>query len=971
MATREQISYALFKDRIEVQWSKNAGRASEDKYDDLIENEQDYKVAVGKAVMKFKDEVFTKYARGMDRQWLDWITYLKSIFKKGRDGEQLWRTLATISSQKVRNLKSGGTRAELAYAIHYRLHCEFEHPEHAAEIDRQIWGKTFEGKFHYPVFEEIPDSELPASYPIHLKLDDSYQRGRPEFVEIKKALLSEERQDLGISIALQGFGGHGKTALAEEICLDEDVQEAFSGGIYWLQFGLVQIETEDRGRQKYTLSEAIQGMLARQYPPESKPTLNPQTDKTLLASFFEKLPDEPMLLIVDDLWASSQAGWLDFLTSNVSLLVTTRDRTIASQQKISLEVTSLAPGAAFNLLSHNLSNLNLTQKKRLRVASQAFKGWPLLLRLANATAQFRYQNGSDWDDILNEIETYAQLEDIEGWDTEEPGEEAFSKRRKLVGYSIEAGLAALPDDTARFAAISLAVFPDDADIPFPVCSGYWLEVSKKFSNRVRVIHSPRANSYREALFRLAFFREYDSKEKTFKLHDVLLSYFRNSFRKSEIQSLHAMFVTALSCSEDDELPRLDDDNSYGWKYLLYHLELAGQHNVAEKLRLDLSWMKSKLRITGPKSLLDSYPTIFASRECLVVREALLSSLGSIISRPEEFPLLLFGRLEGRRWGGLAKLQADLKADPDLWPLPRSRHLTLDLEDRKIPFSNYRYAEFRENGNLFVRARRSGFGEILSTSERKLVANFDFSHLSFLGFWISGSGRYAWISAYDDGLFVWDLFLNKPVPVDFEFESWVINVSFSETTNEVSVQEMDGRVILFDCISGEPCERSMWHIEEVEPHRFFGDTLVAYNSAEASLEDVISGQPIFTLPESERRNRGEVYKVLPYENLVTIFYKGELTQVWDLATETLLCQFNTDYYAACKSGFNGRLAFDDNKARVAAVLSCSSVDILDFTSGATLGRISFDFWVEAVHWKGETLRIGCRDGEFYEFFTGRC
>lgn len=57
-----------------------------------------------------------------------------------------------------------------------------------------------------------------------------------EFNQLLSRLLDRESGDsVAITAALRGAGGYGKTTLAKALCHDEEVQNAFDGGILWVE----------------------------------------------------------------------------------------------------------------------------------------------------------------------------------------------------------------------------------------------------------------------------------------------------------------------------------------------------------------------------------------------------------------------------------------------------------------------------------------------------------------------------------------------------------------------------------------------------------------------------------------------------------------------------------------------------------------------------------------------------------------
>ena len=59
-----------------------------------------------------------------------------------------------------------------------------------------------------------------------------------EFAKLKAALLDPATKDaVGITAALKGAGGYGKTTLARALCADPDIQDAYHDGVLWVTLG--------------------------------------------------------------------------------------------------------------------------------------------------------------------------------------------------------------------------------------------------------------------------------------------------------------------------------------------------------------------------------------------------------------------------------------------------------------------------------------------------------------------------------------------------------------------------------------------------------------------------------------------------------------------------------------------------------------------------------------------------------------
>ena len=96
------------------------------------------------------------------------------------------------------------------------------------------------------------------------------------------------RRGRGITAALRGAGGYGKTTLAKALAHDPDIQDAYFDGILWAELG------EKPERLLSILSDLIELLTGE------RPGL--ETINAAAAKLGEALGDRRILLIVDDAW---------------------------------------------------------------------------------------------------------------------------------------------------------------------------------------------------------------------------------------------------------------------------------------------------------------------------------------------------------------------------------------------------------------------------------------------------------------------------------------------------------------------------------------------------------------------------------------------------------------------------------------------------------------------------------------------
>jgi hypothetical protein len=101
---------------------------------------------------------------------------------------------------------------------------------------------------------------------------------------------------VGISTALHGSGGFGKTTLAKVACADTSVRRRFPGGVFWLSIGR---EVRDRAALLRKINDVLNWVA---------PDERPYTDLDVAAARLGALLDAGprRLLVLDDVWFDHQ-----------------------------------------------------------------------------------------------------------------------------------------------------------------------------------------------------------------------------------------------------------------------------------------------------------------------------------------------------------------------------------------------------------------------------------------------------------------------------------------------------------------------------------------------------------------------------------------------------------------------------------------------------------------------------------------
>nr|WP_240535015.1 NB-ARC domain-containing protein [Notoacmeibacter marinus] len=407
----------------------------------------------------------------MDDNWQAWIKDIED------DVGDDWATVRNLNIQRIKDLEKGTTQPEYAFAVHFRLHGELERLKFANAIDRFVFpdGKTFAEKYHTPVFKWVDERELPLrpTFPEKIELADSYQRGRPEFKDVKSALLEGTSNSVSHTVAVHGAGGYGKTAIAEEICLDPEIRKVFPGGIYWLEFGIIERGGGTSDPRFISEEEAVSQMLIAQYSESN------ESERSIgsVQEFCSQLPenDDKVLIIADGLWIESQYRWMKGVPAHITVLFTTRNKRLLGST--SVRVRGLSTEAAQSLVSHGVKKLSIAETKRLQSICRRFNGWPLLLAMANRKFKYLQRENFSVDKIFERFEVFLESGHIDGWDDPKLTVIGYQeKQRTLVRYSIESSINAVLSFEQRTLLLSLAVFEESEHFNSFFISEYWRKI---------------------------------------------------------------------------------------------------------------------------------------------------------------------------------------------------------------------------------------------------------------------------------------------------------------------------------------------------------------------------------------------------------------------------------------------------------------------------------------------------------------
>ena len=326
---------------------------------------------------------------------------------------------------------------------------------------------------------------------------------RPEKIHrLKNSILGEGGRSLtAITSALKGAGGYGKTTLARALCHDPEIRAAFPDGIFWTTLG----ENLKPGDLVNKVKDLIYSLTQTHPPVESMEVAS--------AELRVALEGRRLLLVLNDAWFASDLKPFLQGGSTCVRLVTTRNENVLPSDVPSVKVDAMRQEEAVQLLYHRVASTeNFKQHEQaLYSLAQSLKEWPLLLRLVNSILRNLVDKHKQ---ALPDAFAYVQRElhkrGMIAFDPEQPRE-----RHDAVARTLEISFALLSKtDYDRY--LKLAIFPEDADIPFELLLRLWKsDTMQDFDDVWRVCST---------LYDLSLLSSLDIHRQHIRLHDVMREY---------------------------------------------------------------------------------------------------------------------------------------------------------------------------------------------------------------------------------------------------------------------------------------------------------------------------------------------------------------------------------------------------------------------------------------------------------------
>lgn len=371
-----------------------------------------------------------------------------------------------------------------------------------------------------------------------------------EYKALRELLLADGNAPVGITAAIRGAGGYGKTTLAQALCHDPAIIEHFPDGIFWVE--LAQEPGELTGR----VLDLIENLIDRR--------LGTTTLAAATGELIKALGDKKLLLVIDDVWQAAHVA--PFLQGGLycTRLITTRITSVLPPEAVRVNVDAMQSSEATQLLGVGLGD----DKAALTKLAERLGEWPLLLRVINAVLRQWVGLGASLSKTIDEVN---QALDEEGFGVFH-NTTTSNDRHTSVAATLNVSLRLL-NEHERQLYYQLAIFSEDVDIPLTTVAQLW-RVSA-FAAKMLCIR----------LADLSLLLRFDLVINTIRLHDVIRTYLCQI--QPNLAALHSTFLDSYKLAHWTALPT---DEPYLWDWLAYHLIEAQRIKELTALFADDRWL---------------------------------------------------------------------------------------------------------------------------------------------------------------------------------------------------------------------------------------------------------------------------------------------------------------------------------------------------------------------------------------------
>ena len=350
----------------------------------------------------------------------------------------------------------------------------------------------------------LPDTFRETRYVTVPPLPVNFVERLEALAALRDALITDDGGRHIALTALQGMGGIGKTVLAQALCHDEVVQQAFPDGIIWITIG--KESAFDAVTRMREVGKALGDDLSRY-----------ENDLAAKNQYRSTIRKKAALIVVDDVWRSSDLEPLLAEDSHRSrLLFTTRDANIAAAMGAREHVADLLTEEQSREVLARWSRAEITCLPAI-AAELIHECGRLPLALSMVGAMLRGKPAAYWKAVLEHLRN-ADLDKIKA---QFPGY-PYTDVLRAIQVSVDSLEA-----TSRARYLALAVLLEEMAAAPPVQQCLW------------GVDENQATETAEQFVSLSLAQR-DQPDGSIRLHDLQLDYVRAQYPREDKEALELM-----------------------------------------------------------------------------------------------------------------------------------------------------------------------------------------------------------------------------------------------------------------------------------------------------------------------------------------------------------------------------------------------------------------------------------------------
>ncbi len=465
-----------------------------------------------------------------------------------------------------------------------------------------------------------PEPPLRAPFLVPDKPKTYVQRTQ-EYEALRDLLLDKQRVNpVAITTAIEGGGGFGKSTLAKALCHDDDIYNAFTDGIVWVELG----PGKDESSVIHGLSSIYRAFTAK--TPEFA------SRREAASAVAETLRDLTALIVIDDVWRRSDLA--DFIEGGpqcARLFTTRRHDIVADVNAAGVAVDRMKPDESVDLVEIQLDERWQSTAHRVALQSLARRVGEMPIMLALAGKALNKQIEREGGDFVRGLHVIEERLERKGVIVFDPRDE--TRREYSIARTIEVSFEFLRDVEPE-RTLELGIFPPETPIPFTTLTALW--GLDKDDTELLAEH-------------LADLALATISNRQLRLHDVVRRYLAERLAATAgLAPLHARLIDGWG-----DLHNSPDE--FAWRHVAHHLIEAGRKDRLRELLLDYRWLRAKLRATDPIALRDDAARFPDDPDLRYLARALNQSAHVLAREPAALRGQLYGRLMGVESPGVLRL----------------------------------------------------------------------------------------------------------------------------------------------------------------------------------------------------------------------------------------------------------------------------------------------------------------------------